>query len=439
MTASIPDDDLNDLFALASTEKRVALAVSGGGDSMALLSLAERWARIGGPGLHVLTVDHGLRPESADEAQAVAAFCASRGIAHETLHWKSGPDDRGNLSHRARNGRYALMAHACSARGIGTLLTGHTLDDQAETVLMRLGRGSGVDGLAAMEPVASLWGLRILRPLLGVRREALRHLLRAAGLSWHDDPTNEDRAYRRIVARDALEALAVLGITHERLALTAEAMADARQVLDDRATALSAEICEFSPLGYVRLAPSPLAAAPRETARRLVARLLCAVSGAVYRPRLEALTALLDAIVQTGFQGSTLHGCRIDPVGERIVIQREPNACTARLPCADAAQWDNRFCIAVPPALATRSDIHIAAAGAEGLRLLKKAKHRAPEIWSSAPRPARLCSPALWRGSELLAIPLAQYSILPEASECRVMLIAGSGATMVDPATEDFI
>jgi len=202
MTASVSDDDLTALFAPAAHQSNIALAVSGGGDSMALLHLAHRWARGRGVSLHALTVDHGLRPDSAAEAAGVAAFCAAHGIAHRILTWSG--DGDGNLPDAARRGRYAAMADACTEAGATMLLTGHTLDDQAETVLMRLGRGSGVDGLAAMRAMTPLWGVQLFRPLLGLRREDLRDMLRGAGVAWVDDPTNEDRGYTRIRARDAL-------------------------------------------------------------------------------------------------------------------------------------------------------------------------------------------------------------------------------------------
>jgi len=440
MTASVPDDDLRALFACAPPDNPVALAVSGGGDSMALLHLALRWSRLGGPALYALTVDHGLRPDSAGEAQAVAGFCAAQGIAHETLRWEEGrPGATGNLPDAARTARYTLMARACAARGIATLLTGHTLDDQAETVLLRLGRGSGVDGLAAMRPATALWGLRVVRPLLGMRRATLRDILAAEGIAWRDDPTNEDRRYARILARDALATLAPLGITAERLAGTATAMADARQVLDAAATTLAAELCTLSPLGYVLLDPARLARAPRETRHRLLSRLLCAVSGTPYRPRLEALTGLLDRMGGAGFGGTTLHGCRIDPFGTQVAIQREPSACTSTIPCASRGTWDDRFDITVPASLTRRESVTIAAAGAEGLRMLKAAKHPAPPVWTAAPRPARLCAPALWRGPDLLAIPLAGYAPAPEASECRAVSRVTLGTTMVDPDREAYI
>ena len=437
MTGQFPDESLPALFEAVSGEDRIALAVSGGSDSMALLHLALRHARAGGPALHVLTVDHGLREGSAGEAAAVAAFCAGQGVTHETLHWLRPPGDTGNLSSDAREGRYGLMARACAVRGIGTLLTGHTLDDQAETVLMRLGRGSGVDGLAAMRPVTRLWGLRIVRSLLGQTRAPLRAMLAHAGIAWSEDPTNDDRSYARIEARAALAALAPLGITSQRLAETANAMEDARTVLDERATVLAAETCAAMPLGHVILRPAPLSAAPRETAHRLLARLLCAVSGNAYRPRREALAGLLARMAGVGFGGATLHGCRIDPLKDgRIAIQREPQACAASLPATGPGVWDARFDVVLPNPL---DGARIAATGEGGLRLLKRAEAPLPPCWTRAPRPARACTPALWRGADLLAIPLAGYHPAPEASECRAAARYPAGITVVDPAREDFI
>ncbi len=435
MTAGFTDDDLDLLFTAASDEARIAVAVSGGGDSMALLHLADRWTRRRGTALQALTVDHGLRTESAAEAAMVKAFCARRGIAHETLVWRS--DGTGNLSAKAREGRYRTMADACTARGIAALLTGHTLDDQAETVLLRLGRGSGVDGLAGMRPVTALWGLRILRPLLDMPRAPLRGILAAEDIPWADDPTNEDRDYARIRARDALPALADTGITPARLAATARSMHEARVVLDACADAFRAQHCTVSPLGYITLPPASLRDAPVETARRVFARLLCEVSGAPYRPRLDALAALMDRATRPGFGGATLHGCRVDIPGGMLVVQREPRACTAIASPARGGLWDGRFHVALPPD--PPPGTRIAATGEAGLRHLKRAKAPLPPGWTAAPRPARACTPALWQGDTPLAIPLAGYAATPAASECRAVAVRHEAAAAVDPADEAFI
>lgn len=431
--------DIDALFAPVSCEARLALAVSGGGDSMGLLYLAEIWSRRSGVALHALTVDHGLRPESAAEAAMVADFCAARGITHQTLQWQREEGAVGNLSDAAREGRYRAMAAACEGQGIDLLLTGHTLDDQAETVLMRLGRGSGVDGLAGMRAFTRLWSLCLFRPLLGLRREGLRQMLREAEIVWADDPTNENRAYARIQARDALATLAPLGITPERLAATASMMEDAQAVLEERATALEAQSCTVSPLGYIRIDPVALAEAPRETARRLVARMLCRVSGQLYRPRLSALDSLLARMLAPGFPGATLHGCRIDRGQGACIIQREPNACTMILTPARSGLWDQRFHLTLPTPLAEAPGLSIAATGEAGLRHLKALKHDSPPEWQTAPRPARMASPALWQGDKLRAVPLAEYAESPGfALRCGFVPSFGDRG-MVDPDKEAFI
>ena len=398
---------------------------------MALLSLAERWTR----NLTVLTVDHSLRTESAEEVASVARHCAGRGIEHATLTWQ--PDTQGNLPNQARIGRYTLMAEACAARDIGILLTGHTLDDQAETILMRLGRGSGVDGLSGIQCQTALWGLQIVRPLLMVSRERLRDHLRKEDIRWIEDPTNEDRRYTRIQARGALSALSPLGIDPERLARTARMMGEARVVLEEHADALAMRMCNFSPLGFVSFDPSRLRAAPRETALRLLARLLCVVSGQVYRPRLDALEALLSALSGNMSSGRTLHGCRIDFHRGEYVIQREPSACThtTRVTSSRVA-WDARFEIVVPDDVVTWPDLHVAATGEAGLQHLKAGKISLSKEWTTSPRPARACTPALWQGGTLIGIPLAGWFANARASATRAVTI---NAVPVDPDAEAFI
>ncbi|MGB3147286.1 MAG: tRNA lysidine(34) synthetase TilS, partial [Paracoccaceae bacterium] len=191
-------------------DKRLGVAVSGGGDSMALLHLLADWRKAGGPELLAVTVDHGLRPEAAAEAGFVADHCLGLGIAHETLCW-TGWDGRGNLPDQARRARYRLIVGWARRHGLARVALGHTLDDQAETVLMRLLRGSGVDGLSAMADCRVEAGIAFCRPLLSVQRQDLRHYLTARSVPWLEDPTNDDPDYDRVKARQALATLAGLG------------------------------------------------------------------------------------------------------------------------------------------------------------------------------------------------------------------------------------
>jgi tRNA(Ile)-lysidine synthase len=382
--------------ALARTpDAPLGVAASGGGDSLALLLLLHATA----PGrIEAVTVDHGLRPESRAEAAAVAALCAARGIPHAVLDWQ-GWDGRGNLQDQARQARRRLIAGWARARGIAAVALGHTLDDQAETVLLRLARGSGVDGLAAMAPVATGDGLLWLRPLLGVRRAALRAWLGTQGVPWAEDPSNADTRFDRIRARAALPLLAGLGLGPERLAATARAMARARAALE-RATADLAALClADGGAGDLVLDPAPFAAAAEELRLRLLAGALCWVSGALYRPRLVRLEAALAAI-ETGTvgHGLTLHGCVLRHRGDRVAIRRELARMAAAVPLA-AGRWDGRWAtFGTPPAGA---GLTIGALGAGGLRRL--------EIRRPGPaREALAATPAIWREGELVAAPVAR-------------------------------
>ena len=169
----------------------IGVAVSGGSDSMALLVLADAFAKKHGFSIQAATVDHGLRAEAGEEAAKVASFCAERAIGHTTLHW-SDWDGSGNVQSEARQARYGLLTQWAVSQKINVVLLGHTMDDQAETFLMGLARGSGVDGLSGM-PV--LKDRLFRRPLLEIKRTDLRRMLEEQDIGWSDDPSNDDTRY----------------------------------------------------------------------------------------------------------------------------------------------------------------------------------------------------------------------------------------------------
>jgi tRNA(Ile)-lysidine synthase len=186
------------LAAIGGFESRpaVAVAVSGGPDSLALMLLADRWARRHGGVAWGLTVDHGLRPESAAETRVVAGWLAARNIPHETLTWDAAKPASG-IQEAAREARYRLLAEWCRRRGVLHLLTAHHREDQAETYLIRRRAGSGPDGLAAMSAARELPGCRLVRPLLAVPRARLGALLAAEGQPFLSDPSNANPAFER--------------------------------------------------------------------------------------------------------------------------------------------------------------------------------------------------------------------------------------------------
>jgi tRNA(Ile)-lysidine synthase len=205
---SAPDNDLIerfrvDLDSVLAPGRPLGLAVSGGPDSLALLLLAAEARPLE---VEAATVDHALRPESRGEAEAVAEACASLGVPHTilTIEWEEKPDTA--LQERARLMRYRLLGDWARQRGLAALATGHHLDDQAETFLMRLSRGSGVRGLAGMRRIAQPAGARIavIRPLLGWRHLELEAVCAAAGVEPVHDPSNDDEQFERVRIRKAL-------------------------------------------------------------------------------------------------------------------------------------------------------------------------------------------------------------------------------------------
>lgn len=396
MTGSTPD--LGGLIRQAFTPSppaRLGVAVSGGGDSMALLHLLAEWQSEGGPQLFAATVDHGLRPEAAAEAAAVAENCARLHVPHETLNWR-GWDGSGNLSDRARRARYELLTGWAKGLGLGAVALGHTFDDQAETVLMRLARGSGVDGLSGIAEQREAGGISWVRPLLTARRDDLRVWLTTRGIFWADDPTNDDPAYDRVKVRQALRVLEPLGVTPEGLVETAARMRRARDVLDAAAMALAGDTVEIE-AGDVVIRRDRFDEGPEETRLRLMAHALGWVSRSDYRPRFSALASLMDGIGKG--RRVTLQGCLVMSRLATIRVTREPAAVGEAINLGEGL-WDGRWLISGPDA-----------AGLTVRALSETGLDQCPD-WrlTGLPRPTVLASPSIWQGERLVAAPIAGKS-----------------------------
>lgn len=372
---------------LSETPARIGIAVSGGGDSMALLYLAQRLA---GPAVAAVTVDHGLRPESAAEAAGVAAFCAAQGIPHAILRWE-GPAETGNLMDQARRARLRLIAAWARGAGIGLVMLGHTADDQAESFLMNLGRAAGIDGLSGMRRQWDEQGIRWARPLLGHSRADLRACLRRHGIGWVEDPSNDNPRFARIRARQALQALAGIGITPERLASSIAHLAEARGALV-AAAAEAAQRHVAEEAGALRLSAQGFAGFGPDLRRRLLVAMIRWMNGGGYPPR-EAQLAGLAAALAEG-RDATLGGCRFRQRAGGILVSRELRAAMG--PVAPGTLWDHRWHLQGP----SGPGLEIRALGAGGLRLC-------PGWRDHGPREALVVSPAIWRGETLIAAPLA--------------------------------
>jgi tRNA(Ile)-lysidine synthase len=237
---SPPDDPLSNeglerLFSSLNQASGILAAVSGGPDSMALMHGLARWAANGHrTPIHVATVDHGLRAEAAEEAAFVAHEAALLSLPHRILAW-SGQKPETGIQEAAREARYRLLVEHAREAGASHLVTAHTLDDQAETVMMRLSRGSGLSGLAGMRRETNRQGIRHVRPLLGLPKSRLLDLCRLQGWRYVTDPSNADERYARVRWRRLMPLLAAEGLTAERLARFAERAAQADEALDLKA------------------------------------------------------------------------------------------------------------------------------------------------------------------------------------------------------------
>ena len=386
----------------------VAVAVSGGADSLALTLLAAEWGEV-----TALVFDHGLRAGSDQEAQRVAAWLDQAGIRCVRLEWL-GDKPGSDLQAAARTARYAALEGWCRENGIEYLLLGHHRDDQAETFLMRLVRGSGVDGLSAMAAVAPPLsrpdGPRLCRPLLAVPKARLEATLRARDQDWIEDPSNRDPAYLRTQVRRLLEQSEIEGLTAGRLSETAGRMAAVRSYLDQVTEDYLRLTTRFDPAGYVEMAKDFGRAVHPVIGLRAMGRILRLTAGADYQPRQARLERLYDDLRRPDFQGATLGGCQliVDPRGPRpaLLVVREPAAVAEAgdLKPGQTVFWDRRFLIEYAKG---EGALTLKALGDDGWRQFAAQLPETEDIWF--PRAAALSLPSFWQGETLVAVPQLGY------------------------------
>ena len=326
----------------------LVLAVSGGSDSMALMGLMARWSdgleshlR---PAIHVVTVDHALRPEAAAEADFVLQEAAALGLPAQKLRW-NGPHPKAGLPAAARQARYALMSEVCR-RQSAALVTAHTLDDQAETLVMALARGAGVDGLSAMQPVTFLNGVSLVRPLLEIGRARLRATLLRAGVRWMEDPTNRDTGYERVRVREALAILQQQGVSGADLARSSRRLGRARAALTHAAAALERDTVTHHGTGFAGIARGPFLQAPDEIQLRCLLAVARAYGGGMEQS-LAGAEDLLGWMQSGAEKARTFAGCRIVRRSAEFVVGREAsriNEVPVHLASGQSVvAWDRRY------------------------------------------------------------------------------------------------
>jgi len=416
------------LDAIGGFEARplIAVAVSGGPDSLALVLLADSWARRRGGEARALTVDHGLRPESAEEARTVAGWLAARAIPHQILIW-AGDKPASGIQEAAREARYDLMAEWCRSQGCLHLLAAHQCEDQVETYLIRRRAGSGIDGLAGMSAVRELAGCRLVRPLLSVPRARLLALLADQGQAFLRDPSNLNPVFERARLRLASERFGGTDLD----AIVADLHASGRQRIEREGVLdrLLAGAVMVHPAGFGVLDPAAIGVADPETAERLLGRVAATIGGARYPARFARLARLRAGLAAQPDRARTLGGCRFVPWRGRLLVLRELAAASApvRIEPGTRLVWDRRIAADLP-GTAPRGCM-LGYLGQSGAIATERSD-------GDLPRLVHPVLPALWDGEGLAAVPHLGYRrpgvrLLPRVSFRPANPLTSAGFTVV--------
>ena len=299
-------------------DKKLAVGVSGGADSLALVLMMNEELAPLGIRLVALTVDHGLRGESAEEASYVATVMAENGIEHHILRWEGAKPVSG-VEEAARQARYGLLGQYCAENGIGTLAVAHHLQDQAETFLMRLQRGSGLDGLCGMAPVSHRGDLKIIRPLLKTAPELLKSYLRQKQVVWVEDPSNQSDGYLRVRVRKFMPLLSErLGIDAARIVSTMETLSFSRDCLNRQAAKfVGHHVRKWNGAGF-SFSRRAFRQLPAEIAFRVLGSLIKETGGREYAPEGHEIMRLRELLGCEKFSGCTLGDCEFFLFQEKI-------------------------------------------------------------------------------------------------------------------------
>jgi tRNA(Ile)-lysidine synthase len=420
------------LALLGRFEKRpfLAVAVSGGPDSLALAILADRWVRERYGQICAVTVDHRLRPGSGDEIRRLNGWLAARAIRHEILAWSTHKPATG-VQEAARTARYQLLAEWCREHGCLHLLTAHQREDQAETHLIRRGAGSGANGLAGMSAIREFADCRILRPLLGVAKARLIALLDAERQPFITDPSNRDPTFERSWLRGI--GAVPLGADFATLLGVIRALGHERVTHERKCARLLARTVVLHPAGFAILDPG-IALAPSDIAEPALQATVAVIGGKPYPARRERVARLHGMLAGATRHGHTLGGCRFVHWRHSILVLRELAGASepVRLTPGMSFLWDRRFDVVLPAT--ANGPVTVSYLGRSGVIALNR--HRSETCRCGLPRLIYPILPAVWDQEGIVAVPHLGYrregnAALPEFSFRPINPLTRAGFTVV--------
>lgn len=290
--------------------KDFVVAVSGGADSLALTYLLSSWAKINAKNIIAITVEHGLREDSLAEAEYVSELMKKENIEHHILKW-DGKKPEANIEDIAREVRYSLLIEFCKSRNIENIFVGHHKYDQVETFLMRLQRGSGLDGLSSMEEVSSREDINIIRPLLSLKPELFKQYLNSKNIEWKEDYSNQDEKFLRVKIRKNMDILSTLGISSDKIYKAAKALSSTKDFIEEEVSKFCKNNIEFVSPFVAKIDFDVIREAHREMLFRVLSNLIKKIGDSKYIPRADDVLRICSSIKKGEKQSRTLGGCEI--------------------------------------------------------------------------------------------------------------------------------
>ena len=398
------------LFNKYIDDKPIALAVSGGPDSTAMMQIAALSKKLKNSNVTVIVIDHGLREESKNEANIVCKNAKLLGFKFKILKW-NGVKPKTRVQEIARKTRYKLMTSWCKKKGIEKLFLAHHLDDQVETFLMRLGKGSGVDGLAVMNFVTETSSLKLVRPFLEIPKTRFIEILGITNLEWISDPSNFNSDYKRSRIRKILPILSKEGINSKQIGLVIKRMRSAKDALNSQTnTLLKKYLSNVDNVAYFLNKEFFKDTKEKEILLRALEKIFMNISGSIYPPRRNKLENILSWILENNnVKAKTLTGVVVRKRKSEFIFYREPDDCyksvnirplTSRYSC-----WDDRFFLKANKS----NNLQIRALGDVGITILKEEKILKRQGFQNVPLSAWKTVPGVWSKKRLISVPTLGY------------------------------
>lgn len=389
-----------------SGKKAIAVATSGGKDSTALTFLLNNWCKIHKISLTAITIDHNLRKESSQEAKTTAKLLAQHKISHHILKWE-GIKPKANIQNKARKARYELLTNFCKENKIEDLFVAHHKEDLAETFLINLERGSGLDGLSAIKMISTKNNIKIIRPLLNISQTQLIEYLKQKNIKWINDPSNSNEKYKRVKIRNIIGSDNLL---IDRINIAANHLRMVKNFVDKKILETQKNIVKIYDFGVTSIDIEQLFKLDEFESMTIITQILQKTGGNIYKPRYKNLSLLIIDLQNKEFKSKTFMNCQIQLHKNHLLISKEPKIIQ-KIESKGNKEiiFDSRFHITLPDILILEK-ITIEALGKKNWQMLDKSNIILNEELKIMPKDIFYSFPVFKHLEKVIFIPYLNYS-----------------------------